>query len=41
MRIITDGPKDWIVVALWFGAERVVFRGTLYGCIDFTIENGE
>jgi hypothetical protein len=40
-RIITDGPNDWIVVADWFGAERAVFRGTLFGCIDFLIEIGE
>lgn len=38
-RIITDGPKDWIVVTAWLGSERTVFRGSLFGCIAFTVEN--
>lgn len=38
-RIITDGPKDWIVVTAWLGSERTVFRGSLFGCIDFAAKN--
>lgn len=34
-RIVTDGPKDWVVLAVWFGSERPVFRGTLFGCIEY------
>ena len=34
MLIRTDG-YDWTVVALWHGAERVVYRGDLFGAIAF------
>lgn len=30
---------DWVVVCDWLGAERIVFRGTLFGCLRFVAEN--
>lgn len=41
MRIITNSDIDtfgtgiWAVVADWFGAERVVFQGTILQCAAY------
>ena len=31
-RIVTDGP-GWVLLAVWFGKERVIHRGSVIGCI--------
>lgn len=43
MEIVTDGPyiDDWVVLAPWFGAKRVVFRGTVFQCIAFKREHSD
>lgn len=38
MRCVTRGT-GWIVVADWFGADRVVFSGPLFDCLDWIAEN--
>jgi hypothetical protein len=32
------GTHDWVVLAIWMGAERVVFRGDLFACLAFARE---
>jgi hypothetical protein len=41
MRIITDGQSsgDWVVLADWYGTERIVFRGTIYAACRFVSAN--
>lgn len=31
---------DWVVLAVWLGAEREVFRGDLFACLRFVRDNG-
>ena len=31
-RIVTDGP-GWVLLAVWYGQERVIWRGSVFGCI--------
>jgi hypothetical protein len=36
MRVITDETgMGWMVVAEWYGAERVIHRGDLYDCMIY------
>jgi hypothetical protein len=37
---ITCPPHSaqWVVLADWFGAERPVFRGSLFGCLAYVKE---
>lgn len=30
---------DWQVVATWYGAEREVHKGSIFGCLRFVQEN--
>lgn len=29
----------WQVIAVWYGTERVIFEGTLPGCLEFIAQN--
>lgn len=35
MNIVLYDSTRWAVIAEWFGADRVVFIGTMFECIDF------
>lgn len=35
MRVTTHNDTDWCVRANWLGADRVVFVGTIFACLDF------
>ena len=41
MHIVTHpvNPLKWQVKATWYGTERVVFEGTLFGCLEFLSQN--
>lgn len=33
------GPEDWVVKAMWHGARRVVFTGSVFDCTRWAREN--
>lgn len=32
---------EWVVIAEWMGAQRVVFRGSIWACLRFRRDNEE
>ncbi|MBS1861979.1 MAG: hypothetical protein JSS68_09735 [Actinobacteria bacterium] len=32
------GPEDWTVRAIWHGARRIVFTGSVYACCHWVRE---
>jgi hypothetical protein len=41
MRVVTHpvDPVKWQVIAQWYGQDRVVFEGTIFGCLEFLSQN--